>query len=244
MSEQVRVTYAQKKLLDLLQERKLKSWCEERNVPHATLYKLATGNMVPSFIVMSSLVPYFAPAEWVYFTDEDIPYEVRTLETWNSEDTSLFIKKHKHDYMEVVKKYEISETNARNIFVNRRANITLLQIRKMAKDVNPEEFFIPADETIDGKFYPEQGDIVLHSGKKMLVLSRYEVNKKYSFFVGIDLVDETTDDIEVVGEKDSYVGFVQTVSSYAYSRKCPVVVDKINSGNPFEEILAKFNQIF
>ena len=70
----------------------------------------------------------------------------------------------------------------------------------MAKDVNPEEFFIPADETTDG--------------------------------------------IEVVGEKDSYVGLVQTVSSYTYSRKCPVVVDKINSGNPFEEILVKFNQIF
>ena len=74
--------------------------------------------------------------------------------------------------MEVAKKYEISETNARNIFVNRRANITLMQMRKMAKDVNPEEFFIPADETTDG--------------------------------------------IEVVGEKDSYVGLVQTVSSYAY----------------------------
>lgn len=200
MSEQVRVTYAQKKLLDLLQERKLKSWCEERNVPHATLYKLATGNMVSSFIVMSSLVPYFAPAEWVYFTDEEIPYEVKTLETWNPEDTSLFIKKHKHDYMEVAKKYEISKTNARNIFVNRRANITLLQMRKMAKDVNPEEFFIPADETTDG--------------------------------------------IEVVGEKDSYVGLVQTVSSYAYRRKCPVVVDKINSGNTLEEILVKFNQFF
>ena len=116
--------------------------------------------------------------------------------------------------MEVAKKYEISETNARNIFVNRRANITLLQMRKMAKDVNPEEFFIPADETVDDNFYPEQGDIVLHSGKKMLVLSRYEVNKKYSFFVGIDLVDEAADGIEVVGEKDSYVGLVQTVSSY------------------------------
>ena len=146
--------------------------------------------------------------------------------------------------MEVEKKYEISETNARNFFVNRRANITLLQMGKMAKDINPEEFFIPADETIDDKFYSEQGDIVLHSGKKMLVLSRYEVNKKYNFFVGIDLVDETTDGIEVVGEKDSYVGLVQTVFSYTYSRKCPVVIDKINFGNPFEEILAKFNKIF
>ena len=146
--------------------------------------------------------------------------------------------------MEVEKKYEISETNARNIFVNRRANITLLQMRKMTKDVNLEEFFIPVDETIDGKFYPEQGDIVLHSGKKMLVLSRYDVNKKYSFFVGIDLIDEAADGIKVVGEKDSYIGLVQTVSSYNYSRKCPVVIDKINSGNSIEEILVKFNQIF
>ena len=121
--------------------------------------------------------------------------------------------------MEVEKKYEISEINARNIFVNRRANITLLQMRKMAKDVNLEEFFIPADETIDGKFYPEQGDIFLHSGKKMLVLSRYDVNKKYSFFVGIDLVDGTTDGIEVVDKKDSYVGLVQTVSSYYLQQK-------------------------
>lgn len=85
--------------------------------------------------------------------------------------------------MEVAKKYEISETNARNIFVNRRANITLLQMGKIAKDVNPEEFFISADETTDG--------------------------------------------IEVMGEKDSYAGLVQTVSSYIYSRKCPVVIDMI-----------------
>ena len=101
--------------------------------------------------------------------------------------------------MEVAKKYEISETNARNIFVNRRANITLLQMRKMVKNVNPEEFFIP--------------------------------------------VDETTDGIEVVGEKDSYVGLVQTVSSYTYSRKCPVVIDKVKT-KKIDEILKEFSQIF
>ena len=44
-------------------------------------------------------------------------------------------------------------------------------------------------------------------------------------------MDETVDGIKVVGEKDDYVGLVQTVSSYTYSRKCPVVIDKINSGN-------------
>lgn len=113
----------------------------------------------------------------------------------------------------------------------------------MAKDVNPEEFFIPADETVDGKFYPEQGDIVFHSGKKMLVLSNYDVNKKYSFFVGIDVVDGAADGIEIAGEKDSYIGLVQTVSSYTYSRKCPVVVDKVTA-EIMENILKKFNLLF
>ena len=58
------------------------------------------------------------------------------------------------------------------------------------------------------------------------------------------MVDGSTDGIEVVGEKDSYVGLIETVSSYNYSRKCPVVIDKINSVNSIEEILVKFNQIF
>lgn len=78
----------------------------------------------------------------------------------------------------------------------------------------------------------------------MLVLSKYDVNKKYSFFVGIDLADEAVDGIMVVGEKYDYVGLVQTVSSYIYSRKCSVVIDMISSGNHLEEILAKSNQIF
>ena len=68
--------------------------------------------------------------------------------------------------MEVAKKYEISKTNARNIFINRRANITLLQMRKMAKEVNPEEFFIPVDETTDGI------EIV---GKKTVMLDWYKL---------------------------------------------------------------------
>ena len=243
MEEQTRITYAQKKLLDLISERKLRLWCEERNIPHATLYKLAVGDMVPSFIVMSSLLPYFAPAEWVYFIDEEILYEVKTMEAWNPDETSLFIKKHKHDYMEVAKKYEISESNARNIFINRRANFNLLQIRKMSKDVNPEEFFVYPDESIDGKFYPEQGDIVLYSGKKMLVMSKYEVNKKYSFFMGIELVEEGPEGIEVTGDKEKYLGLVQTMTSCTYNRKCPVVIDKAKS-EVLKKIIEECNLFF
>ena len=48
-------------------------------------------------------------------------------------------------------------------------------MRKMAKGINPEQLFIPADETTDG--------------------------------------------IEVVGEKDSYVGLVQTKMRYLVNTK-------------------------
>ena len=57
-----RITYAQQKLLALVEARQLRSWCLERDLPHASLYKLAVGQSVPIFKAISYLVPYFAPA--------------------------------------------------------------------------------------------------------------------------------------------------------------------------------------
>ena len=136
-----RITYAQQKLLVLVEARQLRSWCLESNLPHASLYKLAVGQSVPTFKAISYLVPYFALDEWLFFRDEEIPYSIRTLPEWNPDDTSVFIQHHKKDWKQTAKKYGIAEENARNIFVNRRANFTLLQMRRMAGDVNPEEWF-------------------------------------------------------------------------------------------------------
>ena len=86
-----RITYAQQKLLALVKVRQLRSWCMERNLPHTSLYKLAVGQSVPTFKAISYLVPYFAPAEWLFFTDEEIPYPIRILPEWNPDDTSVFI---------------------------------------------------------------------------------------------------------------------------------------------------------
>ena len=86
-----RITYAQKKLLALVEARQLRSWCLESNLPHASLYKLAVGQSVPTFKAISYLVPYFALDEWLFFTDEEIPYPIRTLLEWNPDDTSVFI---------------------------------------------------------------------------------------------------------------------------------------------------------
>ena len=86
-----RITYAQKKLLALVEARQLRSWCLESNLPHASLYKLAVGQSVPTFKAISYLVPYFALDEWLFFMDEEIPYPIRTLPEWNLDDTSVFI---------------------------------------------------------------------------------------------------------------------------------------------------------
>ena len=136
-----RITYARQKLLNLVQNRELRSWCMERNLPLASFYKLAVGQSVPTFKAISYLVLYTPPAEWLLFTDEEISYPIRTLPKWNSDDTSVFIQQHKKDGKETAWKYGIEEENARNIFVNRRANFTLLQMRRMAGEVNSEEWF-------------------------------------------------------------------------------------------------------
>ena len=86
-----RITYAQQKLLALVEARQLRSWCLESNIPHASLYKLAVGQSVPTFKAISYLVPYFALDEWLFFTDEEIPYPIRTLPEWNPDDTFVFI---------------------------------------------------------------------------------------------------------------------------------------------------------
>ena len=109
----------------------------ERNLPHASLSKLAVGQSVPTFKAISYLVPYFAPAEWLFFTDEEIPYPIRTLPKWNPDETSVFIQQHKKDWKQTAQKYGIEEENARNIFVNRRANFTLMQMRRMAGGGEP-----------------------------------------------------------------------------------------------------------
>lgn len=86
-----RITYTQQKLLALVEARQLRSWCLESNIPHASLYKLAVGQSVPTFKAISYLVPYFALDEWLFFTDEEIPYPIRTLPEWNPDDTFVFI---------------------------------------------------------------------------------------------------------------------------------------------------------
>ena len=68
-----RITYAQKKLLDLIDRRELRSWCTEHNLPHTTVYRLALGESIATYAMICSMVHLIPPAEWIYYTDEKIP---------------------------------------------------------------------------------------------------------------------------------------------------------------------------
>lgn len=223
-----RITYARKNLIELIEKRELLSWCKERGLPHSTVYSVAVGTLIPPFTFICKMIPYFSPAEWVYFTDEEIPYEHKTLPAFNPKDFSVFIKKHRIDYMDIASELGISEVNAKNIFRLRRANLSIAQIRKFASKVDPAEFFTPADETDDGMFYPERGDIVTLSGKNILVLSSNNNNVLNACFVGVILDDESDGSVFVKGKNIEGYASIRNMSSFTYARRNPELIDKAN----------------
>ena len=56
-----RITYAQKKLLDLIDRRELRSWCAEHNLPHTTVYRLALGESIATYAMICSMVHLIPP---------------------------------------------------------------------------------------------------------------------------------------------------------------------------------------
>ena len=107
--EEDKITYARKFLLDLLEKRRLRSWCQESGALHISMFKIARGVMNPTYAVMCHLLPYIPPAHWVYFIDEENPYEVRTLPEWRPDAVSAFVRCHKRDWKEIGQRYGISE---------------------------------------------------------------------------------------------------------------------------------------
>ena len=89
--------------------------------------------MNPTYAVMCHLLPYIPPAYWVYFIDEEIPYEVRALPEWRPDAVSAFVRCHKRDWKEIGQRYGISESLANNIFVSHRARPTVSLIRNAKK---------------------------------------------------------------------------------------------------------------
>ena len=174
-----RITYAQKKIIHLIEERKLRQWCMENGLQHASVYRLGIGELIPSYKRICSMVHLIAPIEWLFYTDEKLPYEPQIVPQWNSNERSKFVKEHKYDYKEVAKKYGITELSAYNICVAGRAKPSLAFIRECCKDTNPIDFFMDGEEPVTSKsFTPDRGDIVNIQGNILCVLSKKESTEK------------------------------------------------------------------
>lgn len=227
--EKSKITHAKRYFLKLLASRQLNAWCKERNIPHTTIYTFATSDIPPTYSLICKLLPYIEPAKWFYSEDEEIPYKIRLLPEWNPDDVPYFVRKHRHDYKELLEKYDISPSSGLNLFINYRAKPSVSLISKACADVNPEEFFTLGDENEDGKFYPERGDIVSIYGKTMLVLTKVSANRESHSFTGVCFVDGAAD--------------LTTLAAVTYSRANPELIGQAEK-DTVTEVLKQVRTLF
>lgn len=222
-----RITYAQKRLIIMIQKRELRSWCLEHNLEHASLYRIALGEKVATYKIVSSLVHLIPPAEWIYYIDEKIPYELKTVPIWDSSKNCSFILKHKTDWQEVSKKYDVPLESCRNLFVNHRAKPSLLQIRKFALDTDPIEFFTEGD-FVEDTYIPERGDVVSIYGKKVLVLSKQEYNIKNKAIMCTYIEESCKNGMKIENSEISGEINLLSLTTITYSRIMPKFIVKLD----------------
>ena len=207
-----RITYAQEKIFKLIKDRKLRQWCITNGLDHAAFYRIGTGEKQVNYKIISKTVHLIAPIEWLFYTDEQLPYEPQILPVWNPEKKCKFIKEHRNDYKEIAKKYNVTEVYAFKLFADAEYSKkpTIAFMRECCKDTNPIDFFIDGETSDEqhvkkGTFYPERGDIVSLQKNIYLVLSKNETIKKQGCITCCPVIN-TKGSIELKGTKTE--GFV------------------------------------
>lgn len=199
-----RITYAQKRFRDLLEQSKFKSWCVENNLPYELLHKIAIGERVPTYKLMCQTCDVIPPAEWLYFTDEEIPYKVQTVPKWDVEQDSFFIQIHKSDYKEICKKYDLEQIDGYNLFCMKRLRPSMVIIRKFLKDIDPILFFIGTEEVNKILEYPEAGDIITAQNKQYFTVSKKSFNEEKQKIIAAPVIAKEiqTDTLITLNLKD------------------------------------------
>ena len=216
-----RITYAQKKIIALIEDRKLRQWCIDNDLEHSAIYRIGIGEQNPTYKTISLMVHLIPPIEWLFYTDEKLPYKPQLLPQWDSSKKSKFIKSHKYDYKELVKRYGINELSAYNMCVAFRAMPGVAFIRECCKDTNPIDFFIDGEEPAEPKnFSPDRGDIINISGNIVLVLSKKQGIENTNYITCVPIVAKTKDGIELSGTKTKGFAVAKNLNTYLLSSKC------------------------
>ena len=193
-----RLTYAQARLVKLIEERKLRRWCLDNGLTHTAIYRIAMGEQPTTYRIIASMCHLIAPIEWLFFTDEKLPFEPELFPKWTCETPPKYVKEHRYDYKTIAQKYELDSMNAYNIFGAYRTNPTPAFIRKLCIDgINPMEFFTDCDSEIKPLrgFIPQRGDIVSVDGKIICVITKKESNEKHKSFSGCQIIAKGADGI-------------------------------------------------
>ena len=245
-----RVTYAQEKLITLIEGRRLRAWCLENHLDHSAIYRIALGELRPTYKIISSSTHLIAPIEWLFYTDETLPYEPRLLPQWDAKKNCAFVLKHKNDYRELVKRYGIEESAAYNMCVVYRAKPSIAFIRECCKDTDPIEFFtegdIPEAPCSTEPFVPERGDIVNIQGRQFLVLSKRGFSVETKKIVGVPVVVVESDEKGIAMEGARTKGFALpgSVASFTMSSKMrPLFIESTDEGM-YGRILSAVRAIF
>ncbi len=250
MNKQIpsRITYAQEKLLKLVEERKLKKWCMDNSLTHTSIYRLAVGDTLPTYRIISSMTHLIAPIEWLFYTDEKLPYKPQILPQWDYKKNSKFIKEHKFDYKVIGEKYGLEELSAYNLLVAYRAYPTIQFIRNACSDFNPVEFFTDSEIEVPKTFIPERGDIVNIKNTAILVLSKKEFNESHNSLTGSAIISECSGGVKLEGTNTKGFVNISDLHSYSYNFSnvnagLPSLIERLDS-KTVREVLVKVREIF
>lgn len=172
-----RITYAQRFLLELINERKLKEYCETNGLQHVLLFKIAYGEIRPTYKVMSATCHLIPVIDWLFWTDEEKPYPAVFLPCWESSGICTYIMRHSEDYRTEGAKYGLSELSSYNLFIRHKAKPDVGYMRRACKENDPADFF-RADYKDNEGYEPSRGDIINMGGRIFFVASVLEGRNK------------------------------------------------------------------
>ncbi|MCM1322196.1 MAG: hypothetical protein NC041_06965 [Bacteroides sp.] len=239
-----RITYAQKKIIELTEERKLRKWCQDNGLQHSTIYRIGIGEQIPTYKIVCSMVHLIPAIEWLYYTDEKLPFKPVLIPAWNPENKCKFIKEHRYDYKEIAKKYGLSELSAYNICVASRAQPSLAFIRECCKDVNPIDFFIDGEEVeVPKKFFPDRGDIVNIQGNIVLVLSKKQDIENTNYLICSPVLAKCENSVELTGTKTKGFVCARNLKTFVLAPRCQASFIESVSSKDVNAVLAEARAI-
>lgn len=220
-----RLTYAQQRLVKLIEARELKRWCTNNGLTHSSVYRIALNEKIPTYKIMCEMAHLIAPIEWLFYTDEKLPYKAQLVPSFDPKKNCKYIKEHRFDYKTIAEKYGLPALSAYNLFVTYKAKPSAAFMRQACAEVNPIEFFIESTKEPLENYIPERGDIISHNGDILFVLSTKTHTEKHKYVTGCLISSDCMDGITL--EKTHTKGTVNpyAIISFSFARPMPTLIE-------------------